>query len=286
MHAPTAAPPDDNYVLNRDATEYERLRAQARAWEPATSRLFDQVALGPGARCLDAGCGPGLTMRLMAQRVGPSGHVTGVDVDAGVGDEALALLLAAGYGNSSFERLDLESDEPIPGAPFDLVYARLLLFHAHDQVTMVRRLWDAVAPGGHLVLHDYDLRTSDVMPPLETMQEWKRVVMSAFSDSRRDIHAGNRLPLLLQEAGIGTADGTDVAGRLETLRGGGWLYSEVYRSILPVAVRLGLTTKVGYDQWLHDFARDTAEYPDSALLWPLLIGAWKRKPAAVAVRTR
>ena len=89
MHAPTAAPPDDNYVLNRDATEYERLRAQARAWEPATSRLFDQVALGPGARCLDAGCGPGLTMRLMAERVGPSGHVTGVDVDAGVGDEAL-----------------------------------------------------------------------------------------------------------------------------------------------------------------------------------------------------
>src|SRR4051812_43795669 len=200
-----AAPPDATYVLNRDATEYDRLRAQARAWAPAPSRLFDQVALGPGARCLDAGCGPGLTMRLMAERVGPSGHVTGVDVDAGVGDEALALLLAAGYGNSSFECVDLESDEPIPGAPFDLVYARLLLFHAHDQVAMVRRLWDAVAPGGHLVLHDYDLRTSDVMPPLETMQEWKRVVMSAFSDSRRDIHAGNRLPLLLQEVGIGTA---------------------------------------------------------------------------------
>jgi SAM-dependent methyltransferase len=286
MPAQTATLPNDDYVLRRDATEYERLRAQARAWQPATERVFEQVALGPGARCLDAGCGPGHTMRLMAERVGPSGHVTGVDVDAAVGDEALALLHADGYRNCSFASVDLGSGEPIPGEPFDLVYARLLIFHAKDQVAMVRRLWDAVAPGGHLVLHDYDVRTSDVMPGLETMQEFKRVVLSAFADAGRDVHIGHRLPLLFQEAGIGTADGTDVAGRLETLRSGGWFYAEVYRSILPVAVRHGLTTKAGYDQWLHDFARDTAEYPDSALLWPLLIGAWKRKPAAVALRAR
>jgi SAM-dependent methyltransferase len=282
----TATRLDDDYVLRRDATEYERLRAQARAWQPATNRVFDQVALRPGARCLDAGCGPGHTMRLMAERVGPSGHVTGVDVDTALGDEALALLLAAGYGNCTFASVDLESDEPIPGEPFDLVYARLLVFHAKDQVAMVKRLWDAVAPGGHLVLHDYDARTIDVVPGLETVQEWKRIVLAAFTEVGRDINIGHRLPLLFQEAGIGTADGTDVAGRLETLRGGGWLLAEIYRSILPVAVRLGLTTRIAYEQWCHDFARDAAEYPDSALLWPLLIGAWKRKPAAAALRAR
>jgi ubiquinone/menaquinone biosynthesis C-methylase UbiE len=271
--------PGDDYVLTRDATEYERLRAQARVWQAATNRLFDQVALGPGARCLDAGCGPGHTMRLMAERVGPSGHVTGVDIDAALGDEALALLLAEGFGNCAFEQVDLEADEQIPGAPFDLVYARLLLFHARDQAAMVRRLWEAVAPGGYLVLHDYDIRTADVMPSLQSMQEWKRVVLSALSDAGRDIHIGHRLPLLFQEAGIGTADGTDVAGRLETLRSGGWLFSEVYRSVLPLAFRLGLATRASYDQWSNAFARDTAAYPDSALMWPLLVGTWKRKPA-------
>src|SRR5689334_24416784 len=117
--------PANAYALRRDFTEYERLRSQARAWDFAASRVFDQVALGPGARCLDAGCGPGHTMRLMAERVGPSGHVTGVDIDSALGDEALALLLAAGYGNAAFASVDLESDEPIPGEPFDLVYARL-----------------------------------------------------------------------------------------------------------------------------------------------------------------
>ncbi len=268
-----------NYALLRDATEYERLRSQARAWEPATKRVFDEVALGPGAHCLDAGCGPGLTMRLMAERVGPSGHVMGVDVDADVGDEALALLLATGYGHCSFTVTDLEAGNPVPGGPFDLVYARLVLFHMHDPVQVVRRLWDAVAPGGHLVLHDYDLRTVDVRPGLGSVQEFKQVALAAFTEAGLDVHTGHRLPLLFQEADIGSADGTDVAGRLETMRSGGWLFAEVYRSILPLAVRLGLTTRPAYYSWFREFARDTVEHPDHALLWPLLIGAWKRKPS-------
>lgn len=270
---------EDDYVLARDVTEYERLRAQARAWEAPTNRLFDQVALGPGARCLDAGCGPGHTMRMMAERVGPSGQVTGIDVDADVGDEALALLLAAGYGHCAFEQVDLLSGDAISAEPFDLVYARLVLFHLPDPVAAVRRLWDAVAPGGHLVLHDYDVRAVDVLPDLESVQEFKRVIMAAFTEGGCDPHIGRRLPLLLQEAGIGTADGTDVAGRLETMRSGAWLFAEVYRSILPLAVRLGLTTRAGYDEWSREYARDTLEHPDYALMWPLLIGAWKRKPA-------
>ena len=53
----------DPYVLGRTAHEYERLRAQARAWSRATSSLLDDIGLAPGARCLDAGCGPGETMR-------------------------------------------------------------------------------------------------------------------------------------------------------------------------------------------------------------------------------
>src|SRR4051794_19183959 len=95
----------DGYALGRTRDEYERLRAQARVWEQATGRLFDQVALAPGARCLDAGCGPGETMRLMAQRVATSGHVTGVDVDAPLGAQALTMLHDAGHRQCDFTRL-------------------------------------------------------------------------------------------------------------------------------------------------------------------------------------
>ena len=58
-------------------------------WEGATERVLDRVGLAAGARCLDAGCGPGETMRQLAQRVGPSGRVVGIDVDATLGGLAL-----------------------------------------------------------------------------------------------------------------------------------------------------------------------------------------------------
>ena len=67
--------PQATYALGHTAEEYERLRRQARVWEVAAGRLLDQVGLRPGASCLDAGCGPGETMRAMAERVGSAGQI-------------------------------------------------------------------------------------------------------------------------------------------------------------------------------------------------------------------
>jgi ubiquinone/menaquinone biosynthesis C-methylase UbiE len=98
----------DDYVLGRSAEEYGRLRRQSRMWEPETARLLARVGLGQGARCLDAGCGPGETMRLMAERVGPAGSITGIDVDEPLGEEAIGALHAAGHRQCTFEPADLE----------------------------------------------------------------------------------------------------------------------------------------------------------------------------------
>ena len=59
------------YVLGTTRREYERVRRQAEVWQLATERVLDRVAPPPGSRCLDAGSGPGVTMRQLAQRVGP-----------------------------------------------------------------------------------------------------------------------------------------------------------------------------------------------------------------------
>ena len=273
----TTATEQDGYVLGRTQEEYERLRAQARVWEEATGRLLDQVELGPGARCLDAGSGPGETMRQLAQRVGPAGEVVGVDADAALGAQAIDMLHGAGHRQCSFAAVDLERDEPIPGAPFALVYARLLLLHVSDPVAVLRRLWDAVGPGGHLVVHDYDLSSVDVLPTLETVEEWRRVVLGAFTGAGCDIRTGVRLPLLFARAGLGAPDATDVAGRLEPLRTAGAMLAAVHGSMLPAAVAMGLTTPEGGERWRRDFAHDVGEHGERPGLWPLLIGARKQK---------
>jgi ubiquinone/menaquinone biosynthesis C-methylase UbiE len=267
----------DRYALGRTPQEYERLRAQARVWEAATGRLLDQVGLPMGASCLDAGCGPGETMRLMAQRVGPAGRVLGIDTDASLGAMALAALHDAGHRHCSFSAHDLTAGEPVPGAPFDLVYARLLLFHLPQRVAVLARLWDAVAPGGHLVVQDYDIRSASVLPPLASTDELLRVMTGAFNAAGCDVHAGARLPQLFAQAGIGEPDGTDVAGRIESLASGRMLLESSFRSALPAALAHGITTEADAAASLAAIGRDAIRFAGRPVLWPLLIGAWKRK---------
>lgn len=270
----------NGYALGHTPDEYERLRAQALVWEPSTGRLLDQVGLAPGASCLDAGCGPGETMRAMADRVGPTGRVHGIDADASLGAIALERLHGAGNRQCTFEPHDLTTTAPIPGGPFDVVYARLLLFHLRERAAVVERLWDALAPGGHLIVQDYDLGGMCVLPALDSVNEVMRVFMEAFTAAGCDVHVGARLPQLFARAGVGEPDGTDVAGRLEPLASGRAILERTFRSVLPSALARGIISENNAIRTLAAIECDAARFPDRPMLWPLMIGAWKRKKEA------
>jgi SAM-dependent methyltransferase len=277
------APPrerhDDRYALGRTLAEYDRLRKQARVWESSTARLLDHIGLSPGASCLDAGCGPGETMRLMAERVGTAGRVLGIDVDAALGANALASLHGAGHRHCAFRAHDVTDEAPIPGAPFDLVYARLLLFHLPERAAVLTRLWDAVAPGGHLLVQDYDVRAISVLPTLASVEELLRVLRGAFGAAGAEVSVGARLPHLFAQTGVGAPDGTDVIGRLEPLGTGGALLERTYRSVLPTALAHGITSEREAAATLAAFERDKVELAHRPMLWPLMIAAWKHKRA-------
>ncbi|WIM93391.1 methyltransferase domain-containing protein [Actinoplanes oblitus] len=259
------------YALGRTPAEYERVRAQARLWEPDTARLLDRLGVGAGARCLDAGCGPGETMRRLAERVGPTGEVTGIDLDPGMA------AAAESYTGCRVLRHDVTKDEPLPGGPYDLVYARLLLFHTPDREAALARLWAAVAPGGHLLVQDYDMRTAGVVPSLGIVERMTGLVIEAFGAAGCDVRAGSRLPYLMARAGVGAPDGTDVAGRLVPMAVGTPVLESVFRSLLPVAVANGLITRAEAERSIEALHAEAAAHPDRSVLLPLLNGAWKRR---------
>ena len=269
--------PQAAYALGHTPEEYERLRTQAQVWEVATGRLLDDIRLEAGASCLDAGCGPGETMRAMAARVGPAGRVLGIDADPALGAMTETMLHEAGHHQCSVQVHDISGAEPIPGAPFDLVYARFLLFHLSERINVVARLWDAVSPGGSLLVQDYDLRGVSTVPQLDWAPEVLRVFAGAFGAAGGDVSTGARLPQLFAQAGVGTPDGTDVTGRIEPLATGRFMVESSFRSVLPTALAHGVTTEADAAATLASIDRDAARFPDRPLLWPLLIGAWKRK---------
>jgi len=265
------------YALRRTPEEYERLRAQARVWEESTGRLLDRVGLAAGARCLDAGCGPGETMRLMALRVGPAGRVTGIDADAPLAAQTERVLRDAGHRQCRVLAHDLTAHESVPGGPYDLVYARLLLFHLPERTAVLRRLWQAVAPGGHLVVQDYDLDTIGVLPPSAALDEAGRLILDTFDAVGCDVRVGATLPALFAQAGVGEPDGTDVAGRIEPFGAGSRMIASVLRSLLPAALGHGVATEREWEAALSALESDATRHPDRPMTWPLMIGAWKRR---------
>ncbi len=213
----------------------------------------------------------------MAERVGPAGRVLGLDADASLGVPALAMLHGAGYPQCAFGAHDLTAEEPIPGAPFDLVYARLLLFHLPRRAEVLARLWAAVADGGYLLIQDYDLRSVSTLPQLGVGRRDAPGLPGAFGAAGADPSAGTRLPQLFAQAGLGDPDGTDVAGRVEPLAAGRVIMEHTFRSIVPAALAHGVTTAERAAATLAALDRDVTRFPDRPLLWPLLVSAWKRK---------
>ena len=60
----------------------ERQQAQDAILAPISDILIDRAKVQPGERVLDIGCGCGATTFAAAEKVGPSGHVLGLDVSA------------------------------------------------------------------------------------------------------------------------------------------------------------------------------------------------------------
>lgn len=96
MSTNTAATESAGYIMGRTNEEYTRLKRQAQVWEPMTKSVLERAGITPGMRCLDAGCGPGEVMRLMAGYVGSTGSVVGLDADAAIGAEAVSVFARRG----------------------------------------------------------------------------------------------------------------------------------------------------------------------------------------------
>jgi ubiquinone/menaquinone biosynthesis C-methylase UbiE len=268
----------DNYVLGHSTEEYERLRRQAQTFEPVTRRLFHAIGLRPGWRCLDLGCGPGETMRLMGEMVGPSGEVTGLDRDVTAGREAIERLQATGASRYRFIEANMESTDEIGGQLFDLTFARLALLFTGDPVAVLRRMLSWTKPGGYVAVQDLYVRTMNLYPNHEACSELLRVIVETCERSGQDMEFAFKLPVYFVEAGIGTPDGTDINLPMTSLEPFIAHHQALCRSLLPRAIALGVTMQTRMQGVFRDIEQASADERQYSALWPAMIGVWKRKP--------
>ena len=259
----------------RDAREYQRLRDQARIWQGATAGVLAAVGLGPGMSCLDVRSGPGAVMRLMADRVGPQGLVTGIEIDPVLGAEALRDLRTQSGADFQQIAADLLTLETPPGAPFDLTFCRLLLMHMRDPVIILEKMAAWTKSGGVVVAQEFDFGAIAVEPTCPAMGEFNRVFEGVFRGHGRNMRAGRQLPAQFEAAGLGTPDGTDAAVHYLPLSHMANMLIGVYDSLYAAGAEFGLADPMRASAFRKDMAEAGADGRYYCLT-PVLIAAWKR----------
>ncbi|KAK8084471.1 trans-aconitate 2-methyltransferase [Apiospora hydei] len=113
--------------------------------------LLDRLALEPGMRVLDVGCGPGNLTAHLADVVGEHGSVVGIDPSA----ERIALaqetVVGAGKNkNLAFHVGCAEDLSRFPDASFDVLYCNSTLHWVADQPRALREFGRVLKTGGRL----------------------------------------------------------------------------------------------------------------------------------------
>ncbi len=126
-------------------------------------------------------------------------------------------------------------------------------------------------------MQDYYFPAIDSHPAIEPLVEFKKVFFGVYDKTGSETRMGIKLPGYFIEAGIGVPDGTDVTGLLVPTPAGAEMLAAVYRSVLPFALKHGITTEEQSVSFFEEIRRiGESQY---YLLWPLLVSAWRQKPA-------
>jgi SAM-dependent methyltransferase len=224
-------------------------------------------------RVADLGCGVGMVTGLLAELVGPEGHVVGIDASGA----QLALArerLNTGGTNVSFVEASA-TDTGLPRESFDLVYCRFLLIHLPEPERALSEMRALLKPNGILVCEDGDLTSSGSEPPSAFgafAELWGRLGPTRGVD----FTLGRRLFHMVLAAGFPEPEITfnqPVEARGENKR----LLELSVNEAGPAFIDAGLITAEELDRTLVEMRRLTTDETVLAVL-PRMSQVWARKP--------
>jgi ubiquinone/menaquinone biosynthesis C-methylase UbiE len=195
------------YVLGQSERAARRLQIQDAHFGDTSEQLLDDLALRPGDRVVDLGCGPGGFSRRILRRLGPQGVLVGVDYTNGLLTQA-----AAGLADNRFQPVlaDVAKLGPwLNGA--DVVVGRAMLHHIPMVELMLGRLRAALPKGVRVGFIEPDFRSplarlayQETARPelLAPLRFWAIAINNLYLANRLSPDVGASLARTLETAGF------------------------------------------------------------------------------------
>jgi trans-aconitate 2-methyltransferase len=141
---------ESRYTYGDSEVAAGRLALVASIFEPTTRRFLLDACRQPPGLAIDLGCGPGFTTRLLHEAT-KARRTVGLDRS----DAFLARARTDAPEGVTFMVHDAR-EAPLPVAPVDLLYCRLLLPHLVDPASVVIGWSTQLASGGLLLLDELE----------------------------------------------------------------------------------------------------------------------------------
>jgi ubiquinone/menaquinone biosynthesis C-methylase UbiE len=174
--------------------ETSHARQTARRYQ---QEMLARLELAVGATVLDIGCGTGQDSQELAQVVGSSGRVVGIDKSE--------TMLQTARTRAAQAQLPIEfvladaTHLPFTDASFDGCWASRVLAHVGEPEVALAEMVRVARPGARVVVADGDLDLTIVDIPDRTLT---RKIVHAACDQMQHPWLGRQLPRLLQQAGL------------------------------------------------------------------------------------
>jgi len=151
------------------------------------------ASLKPGQTVLDLGSGGGIDCFLAGKKVGPTGHVIGVDMTPEMLDKARANKEKVGAENVEFRLGEIEH-LPVSDNSVDVVISNCVINLSTDKPQVLREIFRTLKPGGRMAVSD--IVTSGDLP------EEIKVSMSAWAGCIAGALDADYMASLLKETGF------------------------------------------------------------------------------------
>jgi arsenite methyltransferase len=146
-------------VFDEDASAQLEAIYQIRDARRRRRLVRDALRASPGERVLDVGCGPGFYCVEIADEVGTSGSVVGLDTSPAM--LALARRRCAAHANVDLREGDAGA-LPVEAGAFDAAVCVQVLEYVDDATAALVEIGRALRPGGRVVVWDIDWATLSI----------------------------------------------------------------------------------------------------------------------------